>query len=199
MSFSFGYSRKSPFHRHICPTRALRSTAWEHNKNSKHGETLPKDQKRFFEPRRREPSSLEKGPFGCRTRVLHSLTLMTTPSPSTSNHHELYSRVCGFVYPRSLPTTTPIKDRECPIPHELVQRVKAGVAKHLSAHGKILNLYIWGSRFYRNASTNSDYDLVAIVTGTYRNSSVLQLDTIFLLSSFMASLWLQSLRIHRIG
>lgn len=52
-----------------------------------------------------------------------------------------------------------------PVPAEVVQQVRERVAKALAPGGQLLNLYVWGSRFYLNASTNSDYDLVAIVTG----------------------------------
>lgn len=91
---------------------------------------------------------------------------MSTASPSPSIPNELYSRVCGFVFPRLPAGSGPTSGTQCPVSPELIERVKRGVAKHLSADGELLNLYIWGSRFYRNASTKSDYDLVAIVTGT---------------------------------
>lgn len=90
------------------------------------------------------------------------------------SQHELYSRVCGFRFPHDLANSKPTSDGGCSIPSDVIERVKQSVAKHLSPEGEILNLYIWGSRFYRNASNKSDYDLIAIVTGTPEKSSFYQ-------------------------
>lgn len=63
------------------------------------------------------------------------------------------------------------------VPQEIVEKVRSAVKTHLSADGELLNLYVWGSRFYMNHSTRSDYDLVAIVTGMAWNRTPNLFDT----------------------
>lgn len=93
---------------------------------------------------------------------------MSTAVPSTSQHNDLYSNVCGFIYPSDEVVNACRKegDEPCPIEAEIVEKAVEGIKKHLSADGRVLNLYMWGSRFYKNSKKESDYDLVAIVTGT---------------------------------
>jgi hypothetical protein len=79
--------------------------------------------------------------------------------------------------------------RPSPVPAEVIEKVRHGVPAHLSPEGKLLNLYIWGSRFYMNHSTNSDYDLVAIVTGTLAKARLSKppLSTVFSQKPFLAA------------
>lgn len=89
---------------------------------------------------------------------------MSSSIPSTcskKNHNERAS-----TFSIDLSHYDALASRPCPVPDDLIEKVKNGIKKHLSPSGELLNLYVWGSRFYLNHTSNSDYDLVAIVTGT---------------------------------
>lgn len=52
-----------------------------------------------------------------------------------------------------------------PVPAEVIEKIRQVVQGRLAPGGQILNMYQWGSRFYLNSTSDSDYDIIAIVTG----------------------------------
>jgi hypothetical protein len=92
---------------------------------------------------------------------------MSNHQTQASSSVSIDQNVCGTVYAVDFSRYDRLFNRPMPVPPDVIEKVRFGIAKHLSPGGELLNLYVWGSRFYMNHTTKSDYDLVAIVTGTF--------------------------------